>query len=94
MQCSVSKQYPLGKLLKIAKQIVWKEAPMVHRCAFEVLDKMLRYINKCDLPFGGKVNVYGGDFCQVSPIVQKGTKDDKMKASLIFQIYGIILSNH
>ncbi|XP_022868278.1 uncharacterized protein LOC111387902 [Olea europaea var. sylvestris] len=30
------------------------EAPMVHKYAFEALDKMLRDITECQLPFGGK----------------------------------------
>lgn len=57
---------------------------MINRCTFEALDKMLKDITECELPFGGKVVVFGGDFRQVLSVVQKGTKDDIMKASLVF----------
>ncbi|XP_022895359.1 uncharacterized protein LOC111409550 [Olea europaea var. sylvestris] len=84
MRCSVSKQSSLGQLLQMTKLIVWDEAPMINRYVFEVLDKMLKDITECDLPFGGKVVVFEGDFRQVLPVVQRGTKDDIMKASLVF----------
>ncbi|XP_022841953.1 uncharacterized protein LOC111365646 [Olea europaea var. sylvestris] len=95
MRYSVSKQSSLGQLLQMTKLIVWDEAPMINRCAFEVLDKILKDITECELPFGGKVVVFGGDFRQVLPVVQRGTKDDIMKASLVFfQIYNNILYNY
>ncbi|XP_022862536.1 uncharacterized protein LOC111382728 [Olea europaea var. sylvestris] len=69
MRCSVSKQSALGELLKMTELIVWDEAPMVNKYAFEVLDKMLKDITECELPFGGKVIVCGGDFRQVLPVI-------------------------
>lgn len=56
---------------------------MVHKYAFEALDKMLRDITKCQLLFGGKV-VCGGNFRQILLVVQRGTKDNIMKESLVF----------
>ncbi|XP_060676507.1 uncharacterized protein LOC132805445 [Ziziphus jujuba] len=70
--CHVSKQSGLAKLMKDASLIVWNEAPMVKKEAIESLDKMLQDINECDLLFGGKVVVFGGDFRQVLPVVPKG----------------------
>jgi ATP-dependent DNA helicase PIF1 len=57
--------------------IIWDEAPMCHRHAFEALDKSMWYIlrfsneERANLPFGGKVVVLGGDFCQILPVVPK-----------------------
>ena len=82
--CSVSKQSALGTLLKMSTLILWDEAPMVNRCAVEAVDKMLRDITDCNLPFGGKVVVLGGDFRQVLPVIPRGKKEDIMKASLVF----------
>lgn len=65
----ISKQSILGKLLKITKLIVWNEAPMVHRCTFEALDKMLRDFIECKLPFSGNVIMCRGIFRQVLPII-------------------------
>ncbi|XP_040987841.1 ATP-dependent DNA helicase PIF2-like [Juglans microcarpa x Juglans regia] len=60
--CNVIKQGSLAKLLRLAKLIIWDEAPMSTKYSIEALDKMLRDINDIDLPFGGKVIVFGGDF--------------------------------
>ena len=49
----------------------------------EALDKMLQDLNECDLPFGGKVVVLGGDFPQVLPVVPRGRKEDMIGASLV-----------
>jgi hypothetical protein len=37
----------------------------------------------CELPFGGKVMVFGGDFRQVLPIVPQGTRAQMMDATLL-----------
>ncbi|KAG7957667.1 hypothetical protein I3843_11G187300 [Carya illinoinensis] len=62
--CNVSKQGNLAKLLRLVKLIIWDEAPMSTKHSIEALDKMLQDINDTDLPFGGKVIVFGGDFRQ------------------------------
>ncbi|XP_022878625.1 uncharacterized protein LOC111396421 [Olea europaea var. sylvestris] len=68
----------------MTKLTVWGEVPMINKCVFDVLDKMLKDITKCELPFSRKVVVFGGDFRQVLSVVQRGTKDDIMKANLVF----------
>ncbi|XP_022877082.1 uncharacterized protein LOC111395331 [Olea europaea var. sylvestris] len=79
----VGKQSALGKLLALAWLIIWDETPLVHKYAFEALNKMSRDITECQLPFGGKVIVCGGNFRQVLPVVQRGSKYDIMKLALI-----------
>jgi hypothetical protein len=60
---------------------------MKHRCqkkqTIEALDKMLQDINESDLPFGGKVVMFGGDFCQVLLIVHKTTRQEQIDVSLV-----------
>ncbi|XP_022893201.1 uncharacterized protein LOC111407769 [Olea europaea var. sylvestris] len=80
----VASLLPGGILLKMCKLIIWDEAPMVNQCAVEAVDKMLKDINDCNLPFGGKAMVLRGDFRQVLLIVPRGKKEDIIKASLIF----------
>jgi len=60
--CSISKQSYLAKLIKIAKVIIWDEAPMVNRYVLEALDRSLRDILDSDAPFGGKRIILGCDF--------------------------------
>ncbi|XP_022873152.1 ATP-dependent DNA helicase PIF1-like [Olea europaea var. sylvestris] len=84
VNCSVSNQSASGIMLQMCRLIIWDEAPMVNRCTIEAVDRMLRDITDSNLPFGGKVIVFGGDFRQVLPVVPRGKKDDVMKASLVF----------
>jgi hypothetical protein len=71
---------PYAALLRAAGLLVWDEASMMHRHAFECVDRMFRDIMKTVdpalefLPFGGKVVVIGGDFRQVLPVVPKATR--------------------
>ncbi|XP_074288915.1 uncharacterized protein LOC141614060 [Silene latifolia] len=78
----------LAELLIRAKLIIWDEAPMTHRHCFEALDKSLKDVMRVldvgnvELPFGGKVVVFGGDFRQTLPVVSKGSRADVVVASL------------
>jgi len=64
-----------AKLLRETKLIVWDEAPTQHRHYAEAVDRTLRDImRRPDLPFGGKVVVFGGDFRQCPPVVSKGSR--------------------
>ncbi|XP_022846398.1 ATP-dependent DNA helicase PIF2-like [Olea europaea var. sylvestris] len=71
----------VAELFRMTKLIIWDEAPMVNRYVVEALDKMLRDVNDCEFPFGGKVIVLGGDFLQVLPVVQRGNKDGVIRVS-------------
>ncbi|KAK9733479.1 hypothetical protein RND81_04G070500 [Saponaria officinalis] len=70
-----------GLLLR-TKLIIWDEEPMVNRYYFDALDRSLRDIMRFssegdpEKPFGGKVVVLGGDFCQILPVVPKGSRQD------------------
>jgi hypothetical protein len=49
--------------------IIWDEVAMTKGQSIEMLDRSLQDIMGCELPFGGKVMVFGGDLRQVLPIV-------------------------
>ncbi|XP_076914147.1 uncharacterized protein LOC143573051 [Bidens hawaiensis] len=74
--------------MKQTDLIIWDEAPMIHKHAFEALDRILKDVlkvgnrNSCQHPFGGKVVVFGGDFRQILPVVQNGSRSDIVNASL------------
>ena len=54
---------------------------MMHRFAFEAVDRTLRDLMKAidpvleDQPFGGKVMVFGGDFRQILPVVPRSERE-------------------
>jgi hypothetical protein len=84
MTCRISKQSGLAKLLRVAKLIIWDEAPMAKKKqTIEALDQILQDVNESNLPFGGKVVVFGGDFRQVLPVVPKATRHEQIDASLV-----------
>ncbi|XP_006577380.1 ATP-dependent DNA helicase RRM3-like [Glycine soja] len=80
--CNIHQGSELAELLKVTKLIVWDEAPICHRFAFEALDKSLKDIMQNNLPFGGKIVVFGGDFRQILPIVPKGNRSDIVHATI------------
>ena len=80
--CNIHQGSYLAKLLQMTKLIIWDEAPMCHKFSFEPLDKSLKDIMHNDRPFGGKVIVFGGDFCQILPIVPRVNRSDIVHATL------------
>jgi hypothetical protein len=79
----------VAELVRKTDLIIWDEAPMMHRQAFEVVDQTLRDLMQLDDAqatkkiFGGKTVVLGGDFRQILPIVPKGGREDIVSASLL-----------
>ncbi len=78
----------MAELVRNADLIIWDEALMMHRQAFETVDWTL-----CDLMqlddahanekiFGGKTVVLGGDFRHILPVVPKGGQEDIVSALL------------
>ena len=80
--CNISKQTALAKLIQNAKLLVWDEAPMIHKHAVECIDRSLRDLCSCELPFGGKVIAFGGDFRQILPVIRRGTRSDIVSACI------------
>ena len=63
--CNIPVNSDLAELIRLTKFVIWDEAPMMNRYAFEALDRSFRDILKVEKPFGGKVIVFGGDFRQI-----------------------------
>jgi hypothetical protein len=86
--CNITQQMKVAKLVRKVDLIIWDEAPMMHRRAFEAVDRTLRDLMQLDDAqvteniFSGKIVVFGGDFRQIVPIVPKGGQEDIVSASL------------
>ena len=86
--CNISHNSDLAELIKETKLIIWDEAPMQHRYAFECVDRTLRDIMKSvdpknfHLPFGGITVILGGDFRQILPVISLGSRADIVSASI------------
>ncbi|XP_076907331.1 uncharacterized protein LOC143563738 [Bidens hawaiensis] len=86
--CSIKPGSDDAHLLKETKLIIWDEAPMIHKHAFEALDRTMTDVLtpntsiNSGIPFGGKVIVFGGDFRQVLPVITNGSRQQIVNASL------------
>ena len=80
--CNIPKQSALDRLTKTMKLLVLDEACMPNKNVAECVDRSLRDICSCDLPFCGKVVVFGGDFRQILPVVKRGPRAEVVFAFL------------
>jgi hypothetical protein len=60
--CCISKQDDLTALIRQMKLILWDEAPMINKLAFEAVDRTLRDLIDRNEPFGDIIFVMSGDF--------------------------------
>lgn len=86
--CSIAHKSDIAELIKCTSLIIWDEAPMQHRHAFECLDRSLRDIMKVvspergQMPFGGITVLLGGDFRQILPVITLGSRGDIVAACI------------
>ncbi|XP_019150680.1 PREDICTED: uncharacterized protein LOC109147533 [Ipomoea nil] len=86
--CNIKQGSDLAELLIKTSLIIWHEAPMMHKHCFEALDRTMRDLLRFVDPnsemkaFGGKTVVLGGDFCQILPVVPKGTRQDIVSSAI------------
>lgn len=89
MICDVSRGTMLSELIELTSLVIWDEALMANRKCFEALDRTFRDVQKLknpeatNIPFGGKVVVLGGDLRQILPVVEGGSKQDIINATII-----------
>lgn len=78
--CSVRAQSRQAAVFRTVRLIVWDEISMTNRKDLEAVDRSLRDLRKQDRPFGGIVLVCAGDFRQLLPVVQNGTRANNILA--------------
>jgi hypothetical protein len=59
-----------------ADLILWDEISSLKKESLEELHRTLCVLKKSTKPFGGLLIVFGGDFCQIPPVVKHGTLAD------------------
>jgi ATP-dependent DNA helicase PIF1 len=93
--CFFTRRSILGQAAINATVIFWDGSPMLHENVYEAMDKMFRkeaiekminpfryLMDLSNIPFDGKVVVFGGDFLQTLPIIAHGTESDIVNASI------------
>nr|GEW15785.1 hypothetical protein [Tanacetum cinerariifolium] len=80
--CDIKQGTRLPELLQHVRLIIWNEAPMNQRYAFEALDKTLQYIlgykNQANRNriFGGMTVLLGGNFRQILPVIPNAKRPE------------------
>ncbi|XP_074378699.1 uncharacterized protein LOC141720249 [Apium graveolens] len=86
--CGIGHDSDIAGLIKCTSLIIWDEASMQHRYAFEFLDRSLRDImrsvhpSKYELPFRGITVLLGGDFRQILHVISLGSHGDIVSACI------------
>ncbi|KAG2481607.1 hypothetical protein PVAP13_J029060 [Panicum virgatum] len=87
--CDIKRGSMLAELIKKTSLVIWDEALMTHRIAFETLDRTFRDIlsvqteEPVNIPFGGKVVVLGGGPRQILPVIENGFRQQIVNAAII-----------
>ncbi len=80
--CNIGRRTTKSKLLTECKLIIWDEATMSHKGAFEALDRTLQDLRHNTRLMGGATVLLSGDFRQTLPIIPKGTRADEFNACI------------
>ncbi|KAE8251462.1 hypothetical protein A4X13_0g3984 [Tilletia indica] len=80
--CAIRAQSGEAELLRQTSVVIWDEAPMQHRHCFEAVDRLFRDLHGNDLPFGGVMFVFSGDWYQTLPIIKNATTGETVAACL------------
>ena len=83
IQCDVLMNGERADVLRSCKLIIWDEFSMMHRQNFEAVLVMLKKIRRNKVPSAGIVIVCLGDFRQIPPVIQNGTTNDTINASIL-----------
>ena len=55
---------------------------MLNKKVLRYVDRLLRDVCSNDQPFGGKTVLLGGDWKQLPPVVEHGTREDQINESI------------
>nr|GEX55955.1 hypothetical protein [Tanacetum cinerariifolium] len=86
--CGIKQNTHLAKLMQQVERIIWDEAPMMKKYAFEALDKTIGDIlgypepKKRNKHFGRVAVLLRGDFRQIIPVIPKGKRADIVHACI------------
>ncbi|CAO3618552.1 unnamed protein product [Mucor hiemalis] len=72
--CDITPRCDIAKYIKEAQLIVWDECSMISKHLIETVDRTFKDILKSNVPFGGRLIVFGGDFRQVLPVIPKASR--------------------
>ena len=81
--CALEPDSETADVIRESALTVWDENFMQHRHCFEAVDRLYRDICRRDVPFGGKVILFGGDPRQILPVVPRGSPSHIIAACIV-----------
>ena len=72
--CGISVRSQLAQEMRDIDLIIWDEVVMCHRYCVEAVERSLRDITMRRELFGGKCVLFSGDFRQILPVIQGGSR--------------------
>lgn len=86
--CSIGANTAVANNIRNTDLFIWDEATMVHKLGMEEVDRTMRLLMKSvdpgleNVPFGGKLFVFGGDWKQTLPVVKRGSLGESLAATI------------
>jgi len=80
--CFFYKRFEHAELIQGTTLIIWEEAQMMNRLAFKEVNRHLKDICDNENAFGGKVDVLGGDFRHILPVVTHDSRESIVAATV------------
>jgi len=80
--CGIKKNSDLAELIHHAVLIIWNEVSMQHRHVQEAVNRTFQDIYSSDTLFGGVSVVFGSDFQQILPVIEKGFRAEIVGACI------------
>ena len=93
--CSLRLQSAEASNIKRAQLILWDEITMAPYYALDAIDTFLKELmNEPELPFGGKIMVFGGDLMQTLPVVKHGDRSAIILQTIKYSRYWYAVKEH
>ena len=92
--CSIKKGTALCRVIQEGKATVVDEAPMTNKLAFEALDRTLKDSTGKSQPMGGMCMLLCGDFRQILPVIQGGTRSNIVDSCLKKSFHVVVKHLH
>ena len=80
--CNFKPNSATAKLIKRADLMIFDEYTIGHKHLYETMDRSFRSLLENDEPYGGKVILHSGDWKQILPVIQGGSRAEIVQATL------------
>ena len=80
--CNFKPKSATAELIRRASLMIFDEYTIGHKHLYETMDRSFRNLLESDKPYGGKIILHSGDWKQILPVVQGGSRAEIIQATL------------